>query len=135
MEEKKKNEEEHRKHYRIPISIPIRYEKVDIKKSFLSPDKLSLEGTILDIGGGGIKIRTEEEIKEGDYLELKMLLSIIPEHYHFFGQVRWVKEDVSRPDKPGHTGGVYFVEISKKLQNQLIRKINKIRKIRKEGFL
>lgn len=50
--EKKKIEEERRKYFRIPIFIPIRFEKIEgVKKNLLSPDKLTLEGTILDIGG------------------------------------------------------------------------------------
>lgn len=134
MEEKKKSEEEHRRYLRVPVLFPIRYEKVDVKKSSLSPDRFSLEGTVLDISGGGLKIHTNEEIKEGDYLVMKIPLSFIPENCHFFGQVRWTKKECPHADRPGHRGGIYFVKINRELQSKIVRETNRIKKAREKDF-
>lgn len=125
----KKSEEERRKHCRVPVLFPVRYEKIEIKKrKSLIPDSLSLEGTVLDISAGGIKLRAAGEIKKGDYLELKLPPSIIPETHHFFGHVKWVSKEVSYSRKILHTGGLCFVEINKEIHKRLLKKIRQLKK-------
>ena len=107
-------EEERRKYLRADDVLPVTYSKVlEDVTSFKT-------STTLDIGGGGIRIKTSEKIQPGCKIALKIDIPKLPSPVSCIGEVVWC-EDAEEIGK--YYIGVKFREIDEDKRQEIIRYI------------
>lgn len=124
-----------RNHVRIPFLSEIQCIKLDksinieYKNQYLDENgEVYVKGTVLDLSGGGMKLKLKEELKLRDKIEVKLTLD--DEEFELIGEI--VRAELME-DKT-YLYGVNFIEIDKKTNEKLIRCIfhvmrNRMKKI------
>ena len=101
--------EERRKFVRLNINVEINYTIITLPphKQFTIPIQSK------NIGGGGICLISEQELKTGELLKLEIKLPEDPPTVHALGRVVWVKPFSLATEKSKRFDmGVEFIEIS-----------------------
>lgn len=107
-------EEERRRFLRADDVLEVTYSKVlEDVTSFKT-------STSLDIGGGGLRIKTSEKLTPGSKLALKIEIPEIDFPISCIGEVVWVEES---EEKNKYYAGIRFVEIDEEKRQEIIRYI------------
>ncbi|MCM8710987.1 PilZ domain-containing protein [Clostridium sp. SYSU_GA19001] len=114
-----------RKYVRVPIVYSILYSK-EKQLSYDKSEKINMESnlfkaTMVDLSGGGLKIKLKDELKVGDIL--KMHIPIGTEEIIVKGSVvRFEKDEVNRIN----ISGISFIDLEDRIREKIIRFIFKI---------
>jgi len=115
-----------RQFVRVPVALPITYRIVD--REGLSEVK---DGIILDLSGGGIQLKTYEDLPSETILLMKMDLGTNTVEVPGM-TIRSVKEQ----DKQSYLVSIRFHEISERLRDSIIRYVFEVqREMRKKGLV
>lgn len=110
-----------RKFVRVPIICSVNYEKV-VKGTYASEEKVDddsspiFKATMIDLSGGGMKIRLKEDIKTGD--ELLMHISMGKETLTVKGEVTRSEKGY---DSKLNTCGINFLDLNERTREKLIK--------------
>lgn len=116
-----------REFVRVDIHQPVRYVISKLDKELKTVDAhfdgaggITKEGVLLDISGGGVRIRTAEKLERGEYITVDMNIS---------GRSLRLNGKIIRcvPDEnKGYATGVAFYEMSERTQDKIVQLIFEI---------
>ncbi len=123
-----------RRHFRLELRVNVRYRRVDSEWENIEDE--FRESHTLDISGGGIKllISSEEELKEGDLLELKLDVEEIED----INIISRVVNEYDLPDFPDDSEavGLQFLDIDSQTRDTLMGWLfAQQRKLMRKGLL
>jgi type IV pilus assembly protein PilZ len=103
---------ERRRQARIPIAFKVTY----------STSKFSAEGYTFDLSLGGLFIKTDEPLKEGETIDLRISFPNKETELEILGEVAWInREELVTPERKIPPGmGVRFLNLSKEHITTLI---------------
>jgi uncharacterized protein (TIGR02266 family) len=108
---------ERRRQARVPIEFKVTY----------STSKFSAEGYTFDLSLGGLFVKTDQPLKEGERINLRISFSDREEELKIPGEVAWInKEELTTPERKIPPGmGVRFLNLSKEHIAKLISILRK----------
>ena len=115
---------ENRKFIRLQAPIEVIYKLIKKNKRQKSSNSL-----VKNISGGGIKIMANEELRNGDLLDLQIQVPHLEESIHAVGEVAWFKhsrvKDRER-DREIKEAGVRFRDIDPKDLHRILEYVHTI---------
>jgi len=105
-----------RKFKRFPISAKVKYRTIYSDKPEI---RKWLEKLTVDVSAGGIRLQSEIPPKEGDLLELVLVLPPDTTEKHFLAKIAWVNEAVS--EDGNFNFGLTFLKISTEQQHEIAK--------------
>lgn len=119
-----------REYVRIPLSKSIKYKKVneDIRKQNFIDDKYFKDAMLIDLSGGGMKVKIQESVKLND--EIISIIKLKDREVVVTGKVvRRYKE------KDNNVCGIKFINLHKKVTEDIIAYVFEVmRKRRRNGI-
>lgn len=112
-----------RKFVRVPVLINAKFTIVE-RDLIINKDNITnfkfFEGTIVDLSGGGVRLKTKQDIEYGSYLFIVLFLN---------GNVMPIKGRTMRVDVDelkNKTYGIKFIDLNLKEQDKIIKNVFKI---------
>ncbi len=96
--------EKKRRYVRLEIAAPMIYSVIDLDRPLSDAHANQLNGTMLNISGGGVLMVTEQQLHEGDYLTISLELAGSDLLTGVAGKVKRVDED----GEGGYLVGIEF---------------------------
>jgi c-di-GMP-binding flagellar brake protein YcgR len=96
--------EKKRRYVRLEIAAPIIYSVIDLDRPLSDAHTNQLNGTMLNISGGGVLMVTDQQLREGEYLTISLELAGSDLLTGVAGKVKRVDED----GEGGYLVGVEF---------------------------
>jgi len=123
-----------REYFRFEFAMPIKYRIVENADPITEEDAEYKEAVTVDLSGGGICVRLQEEVPKGSVIECELKLKE-KKVIHFLGKVVRLTK-IRDSEKYKFEIGVLFEKIDKRSRETLIKFIfEQQRKLRKKGLI
>jgi len=91
------------------------------------PDAGWVDATVMNVGGGGVYLRANQELSVSTIIKVRILFHGAPGLVSATAKVVWVKQSRIK-DNIYFDSGLQFLDISDKLQKEIISRIERVRR-------